>query len=227
MKANKQTPEYWDLWNLDGTYAGIMQRGDRMIPPDQYHVTVEIIPTDGKGYMLITKRSIQKANGGGLFEFPAGSVKAGEQPDAAALRELKEETGLDAEALQKITESFVPGMKRCIYIAVIPDLTSKQIALRKNETEGFLFVTMKKWHRIIGGGLFEQTRLKMYDQTVYEQMEAVVGLPQKEEQDAPQPRKRTVINSILITPEPIVNDEEQEGSYAEQQDHSISVSTAT
>jgi len=41
-------------------------------------------------------------DGGGYWHTIAGGVEPGEEPEAAALRELREETGLEAEAIQPI-----------------------------------------------------------------------------------------------------------------------------
>ncbi len=53
---------------------------------------------DADGRVLLAKRPEGKAMAG-LWEFPGGKVLAGETPEAALIRELKEELGLD------ITES--------------------------------------------------------------------------------------------------------------------------
>ena len=53
---------------------------------------------DGDGNILLQQRPAGKAMAG-LWEFPGGKIAAGESPEAALCRELKEELGVDvAEA---------------------------------------------------------------------------------------------------------------------------------
>lgn len=55
-------------------------------------VAVALIDTDGR--VLIAKRPEGKSLAG-LWEFPGGKVEPGERPEAALIRELKEELGID------------------------------------------------------------------------------------------------------------------------------------
>lgn len=55
-------------------------------------VAVAII-TDFEHKVLITRRS-QKSSQGGLWEFPGGKLEGDESPEAALIREIKEEVGL-------------------------------------------------------------------------------------------------------------------------------------
>lgn len=54
-----------------------------------------LIDVDGR--VLITRRPEGKALAG-LWEFPGGKVEAGETPEAALLRELREELDIDTQA---------------------------------------------------------------------------------------------------------------------------------
>jgi 8-oxo-dGTP diphosphatase len=56
---------------------------------------VALIDTDGR--VLLAERPAGK-HLAGLWEFPGGKVQAGETPEAALIRELAEEIGIDVEA---------------------------------------------------------------------------------------------------------------------------------
>ena len=70
-----------------------------------------------------------------LLEVPAGTLAKGERPDAGAARELKEELGIVAARLEKLSEFFVsPGFceeKMWVYLAT--ELSEGQQALEDDE----------------------------------------------------------------------------------------------
>lgn len=51
---------------------------------------------DAEGRVLVTQRPVHKQLGG-LWEFPGGKVEIGEAPEAALIRELREELDLTVE----------------------------------------------------------------------------------------------------------------------------------
>jgi 8-oxo-dGTP diphosphatase len=58
-------------------------------------VAVALIDADGR--VLLARRPDGKEHGG-LWEFPGGKIHEGETPEAALIRELKEELGIDVPA---------------------------------------------------------------------------------------------------------------------------------
>jgi 8-oxo-dGTP diphosphatase len=57
-------------------------------------VAVALVDADGR--LLVQQRPEGKAMAG-LWEFPGGKIEPGETPEAALIRELKEELGIDTE----------------------------------------------------------------------------------------------------------------------------------
>jgi 8-oxo-dGTP diphosphatase len=65
---------------------------------------VALVDIDGR--VLLAQRPDGKAMAG-LWEFPGGKVEAGETPEAALIRELREELGIDTAASCLAPLSFV------------------------------------------------------------------------------------------------------------------------
>jgi len=62
---------------------------------------VAAVITDERGHVLIARRPPHKSLGL-KWEFPGGKVEPGEAPEAALARELREELGIDVEALEPL-----------------------------------------------------------------------------------------------------------------------------
>lgn len=58
---------------------------------------VAVALVDAQGRVLLQQRSPHRAMAG-LWEFPGGKVEDGERPEAALVRELKEELGIETDA---------------------------------------------------------------------------------------------------------------------------------
>jgi len=56
---------------------------------------------DGRGQLLICKRK-PEAVLGGLWEFPGGKCDRGEMPEQCALREVREEVGMEVEIMRPL-----------------------------------------------------------------------------------------------------------------------------
>lgn len=106
---------------------------------------VTILPIDEDGRVWFV-RQYRHAAGKLLLELPAGTLEPGEDPQACAQREIREETGMGASQLEKLGEFFLaPGYSTeymFVYLArgLYPDplpgdqdefLSLEQVALEK------------------------------------------------------------------------------------------------
>lgn len=88
--------ELWDVYDAQGRLTGKTHLRAVPLRPDEYHLCVHVWTVNSKGEFLLTKRSENKSMPG-LWESTGGSVTAGEDSFTAALREVREETGLELE----------------------------------------------------------------------------------------------------------------------------------
>jgi ADP-ribose pyrophosphatase len=96
--------------------------------------SVVLLPIDREGNLLFV-RQYRAAGGEDLLELPAGT-RDGEEPfDECAAREIREETGMAAETLQKIGEFYlVPGYST-EFMAVFLATGLKEDPLQADEDE--------------------------------------------------------------------------------------------
>src|SRR5579864_2454482 len=80
---------------LRGAEPRRTQRPDAAAKPVVLVAAVALVDTDGR--VLLAERPAGK-HLAGMWEFPGGKVQAGENPEAALIRELDEELGIDVEA---------------------------------------------------------------------------------------------------------------------------------
>jgi len=86
--------EYWDIYDKDRNKTGkIIKRGERMLE-GEFHLIVHIWIKNSNNEFLIQQRS-EKVKNPLVWSATGGSAVAGEDSFTAALREAREELGLD------------------------------------------------------------------------------------------------------------------------------------
>lgn len=89
--------EVWDLYNKNREIIGSQVRGEPL-PDDGYHLVVHVWIKNKKGEYLISRRSKTRILHPLMWECVGGSVLKGESSLDGALRETKEEVGIDIKA---------------------------------------------------------------------------------------------------------------------------------
>lgn len=89
--------ELWDLYDEHRNKLGRTHVRGEALPEDGYHLVVHVWITDGKGRYLISQRAETRPTCPLMWECVGGSVLAGEDSLTGALREAKEEVGVDLD----------------------------------------------------------------------------------------------------------------------------------
>ncbi len=88
--------ELWDVYDSDGRRTGRTHRRGEALREGEYHLCVHVWMRGADGRYLLTRRAPGKALAG-LWETTGGSALAGEDSLSAALREVREETGVQLD----------------------------------------------------------------------------------------------------------------------------------
>lgn len=190
--------EEWDLFDKDGNFKCKFVKGRGSIPDSLYHKTIEVIPTDMEGHLLLTQRSLSKAMAPGKLEFPAGSVISGETEEQAVLRELHEETGLRPTKIFFLQKARTRGVIRYTYLAYIPEMTTKKIKYDKNEVMNHTFVTYEQWMDILTSWEYNSFRTCCYTERLFANVKSIVNKHAAAQQE-PKTHAPLRLNSTLAT----------------------------
>ncbi len=150
--------EIWDAYYKDETLAGKDLLRGEPIPDGLLHLVCDIIVRHTDGSHLLMQRDFRKESFPGLYELTAGgSANKGETPLQCALRELKEETGINAETLTRIYRIVSPE-KHTIYhgFLCVTDCVKDSVALQELETISYLWLPEKELFEFVKTDKFIQ-----------------------------------------------------------------------
>ena len=140
--------ELWDAYDENENIVGEFVRGEP-IPTGLYHLVSEVLVKHTDGSYLLMQRDFSKPNFPGLFEAGAGgSVLKGERPYNAALRELREETGIVAENLVPIYK-LKKKNALCYGYLCVTDCDKESVTLQEGETIAYKWLSEKEFLRFI------------------------------------------------------------------------------
>lgn len=134
--------EIWDAY--DKEFCKIenvtLVRGE-VIPDGMYHLVCDIIVKHNDGTYLLMRRDFEK-HLGGMWELTAGgSALRNETPIECAVRELREETGIESSSLIEIRRIAHEG-HHSLYVEYlcITDWNKKAVILQEGETIDYKWV---------------------------------------------------------------------------------------
>ncbi len=155
--------EIWDAY--DEQFNKIenvrLVRGE-IIPDSMYHLVCEIIVKHNDGTYLLMQRDFNK-HLGGMWELTAGgSALKDETPIECAIRELREETGIESDDLKEIRRIRHEG-HRSLYVEYlcITDWDKNDIILQEGETIGYKWVDKTEILKMEQNGLASSRALEL------------------------------------------------------------------
>ena len=106
------------------------------MPGTPFALSAKVLILDKDGRCLLLRRSPQSKANAGKWDLPGGKVDAGEAFDAAILREVREETGLEIvlERVVGAAQSDLPE-RRVAYLILKAALSSGEVHLSDEHTE--------------------------------------------------------------------------------------------
>lgn len=130
--------EFWDAYdcNLNKIDGMTLVRGEESnIPKGVFHMVVFILVRHTDGQYLLMRRSPGKAYPMYWEATSGGSVLQGETALEGAIRELKEETGINADTLEEM-EHFVNEETHSAYFVFVcvTNCEKENIVLQEGET---------------------------------------------------------------------------------------------
>lgn len=133
--------EIWDAYDRDfNRIEGMTLVRGEPIPDGAYHLVCDILVRHADGSYLLMRRDPRKHYGGMWEASAGGSALRGETPLACALRELREETGIEAEGLTEVGR-VCEGHAHYVEFLCETDWPKSAVTLQAGETDAYRWVS--------------------------------------------------------------------------------------
>jgi 8-oxo-dGTP diphosphatase len=155
--------ELWDAYLPDGRKAGRTLTRGEPVPAGLFHLVADVLVKHTDGEYLVMQRDFRKNGYPGLFEAGAsGAVRMGETPYEGALRELKEETGIAADALTFLfAASDLQTVQYFSYLC-LTDCAKDSVTLQEGETIAYRWLNEDEFFAFIQTPAFAQGPLERW-----------------------------------------------------------------
>jgi ADP-ribose pyrophosphatase len=125
----------------------------------EHNSSVTLLPVDDEGQIWFV-RQYRHPVLAELLELPAGVMEGDESPEACARREVREETGMAAERLQKLGEFYLaPGYcTELMYVFVARDLSPAPLPGDEDEFISVEKIPVEKAYEMAERGEFPDSK---------------------------------------------------------------------
>ena len=146
--------EMWDVYDSERNLTGRKHRRADPLPAGDYHLVVHVWLQNSKGEYLITKRAPNKGYPD-MWECTGGSALVGDDSITAAVREVKEETGLDVKFENGACVFTITREDSiCDVWLFKQDFDINDVYLQENETTDAKYATANEIRAMINNGEF-------------------------------------------------------------------------
>ncbi len=120
---------------------------------------VGIVPVDADDNVLLV-RQYRLAAGKELLETPAGGIDPGESPEAAVVREMREETGLRPQKVERLSGFYLsPGFSsEYLHLYLATEMEADPIAAEDTAGIEVIRVPVTKISALISSGKIEDAK---------------------------------------------------------------------
>lgn len=141
--------EYNDIYDRNRRLTGRTHLRGTPWKRGEFGLVVCVWVYDGEGRLLLTKRAPEKSFPG-TWENSGGAVRAGENSLQAVVRELYEETGIQAAPEEfELIDSGMDGNTHFDYYCLKRKIPVEQIVLLPGETVDVKWATFEQVHELI------------------------------------------------------------------------------